>query len=75
MLKMTYKNTVGRESGSIMIKLSTGAIVPEIKNLTYGQLTFLGLKPIEEDMPDDLKDYLKKATKRWLKTPLKYERR
>lgn len=55
-----------------MIKLTTGAIVPNIKDLNYGQLTYLAFKPIENDMPNDLKEYIKKGTKKWLKMPLKY---
>jgi len=43
------------------IKLSTGTIVPSFENLTRGELNWLMLKPIEQNMPEDIKEYIKQA--------------
>ena len=57
-----------------IIKLSTGVLVPQIKDLNYGQLTYLALKPVEDDMPKDLKDYIKKGQAEWFKRPIQYNK-
>ena len=62
-----------------MVLLSTGTVVPEIKELSRHQLLSLILIPIEDGsrfpfrkMPDDLINYLKEAEKEFFK---KTERR
>ncbi len=54
-----------------MIKLSTGVLVPEIKDLTNQQVFFLFQKPLDNWMPEDIKDYVKQGEKEFWKRDIK----
>ena len=59
------KSPLATEAKGKKIKLSTGVEVPRVEDLSEGELNYLGMKPIEEGMPKDLKDYIKAAQDRF----------